>query len=172
MLEQSYNPSAVQLVLHSSFFGLKWRNFSNVSGESAKYNVSWNCSCFCCTISWHLFNQKHSLQFYCSAGEAKGTRKCKQCCRESRLKDTVKDGKNAQEWKTFPAQRSANNEILLILLETKAKYSSKENAVSLLTQEDVKTPKGIPLTLYKSSALSSMCFNTASPICKLNASYR
>lgn len=61
-----------------------------------------------------------------------------------------------QERKTFSAQRSANNKILLILLETKAKNSSKENVVSLFTLEDVKTPKGVPPTLYKSSALTPL----------------
>lgn len=47
ILNWSHSRSTVQLVFYSSFFGLKWRNLSNVSGEiTVKYNVSWNCFCF------------------------------------------------------------------------------------------------------------------------------
>ena len=47
ILNWSHSRSTVQLVFYSSFFGPKWRNLSNVSGEiTVKYNVSWNCFCF------------------------------------------------------------------------------------------------------------------------------
>lgn len=74
--------------------------------------------------------------------------------KESRLKDDIGKGGECIRMKTILSQRSTNNEILIIL-ETKAKNSSKENAVSLFTRAVVKTPKGVSLILYKSSTLSS-----------------